>query len=139
MGDYFKSKYSLSFANGTTACTALLYSLGVKRNSKILVSKLTFPSVISTILRIGAIPIFLDFDKNLQIKDNFDINEIKNADFILITHAYGLPQKIEIVKSILALNNKMILIEDISHAQGKALMKMIGTFGKGSLCKATKQ
>ena len=26
---YFGSKYALSFSNGTTACTALLYALGV--------------------------------------------------------------------------------------------------------------
>ena len=130
---YFGSKYALSFSNGTTACTALLYSLGVKKNSKIIISKLTFPSVISSILRIGAIPVYLDFDKNLQIKENINSNKIINADFFLITHAYGLPQKIEIIKSILNLNKKLILIEDISHAQGAIINnKMAGTLGEGS-------
>ena len=130
---YFGSKYALSFSNGTTACTALLYSLGVKKNSKIIISKLTFPSVISSILRIGAIPVYLDFDKNLQIKENINSNKIINADFFLITHAYGLPQKIEIIKSILNLNKKLILIEDISHAQGAIINnKMVGTLGEGS-------
>ena len=38
--------------------------------------------------------------------------------------------KIEIVKSILALNNKMILIEDISHAQGASIVKNDWNFGK---------
>jgi hypothetical protein len=28
---YFGSKYALTFSNGTTACNALLYSLGVKK------------------------------------------------------------------------------------------------------------
>ena len=37
---YFGSKYALTFSNGTTACTALLYSLSVKKGSKVLISKL---------------------------------------------------------------------------------------------------
>ena len=45
----------------------LLYAVGLKKNSKIIIAKLTFPSVISSILRIGTIPIYLEFDK-LQIK-----------------------------------------------------------------------
>ena len=133
VSNYFGSKYALSFSNGTTACTALLYSLGVKKNSKIIISKLTFPSIISSILRIGAIPVYLDFDKNLEIKENISNEKILDADFFLITHVYGLPQKMERIKSILALNKKLILIEDISHAQGAIINnKKAGTLGEGS-------
>ena len=131
---YFGSKYALTFSNGTTACTALLYSLSVKKGSKVLISKLTFPSVISSILRIGATPVYLDVNKDLQIKKDIDYEyKIKSCDFFLITHVYGIPQKIEIIKSILDLNKKLILIEDISHAQGAISdNKMVGTLGKGS-------
>ena len=133
ISNFFKSKYALSFSNGTTACTALLYALGVKKNSKIIISKLTFPSIISSILRIGAIPIYLDFDKDLQIKNNIDKNKINDADYFLITHAYGIPQNLKIINSILDLNKKLILIEDISHAQGAVINnQMVGTLGKGS-------
>ncbi len=133
VSNYFGVKHAVSFSNGTTACTALLYSMGVKKNSKIIISKLTFPSVVSSILRIGAIPIFLDFDKNFQIKENINNDKILSSDFFLITHAYGLPHKIENIKSILNLNKKLILIEDISHAQGAKINNlMVGTFGDGS-------
>ncbi len=133
VSNYFGTKYALSFSNGTTACTALLYSLGVKKNSKIIISKLTFPSVISSILRIGAVPVYLDFDKDLQIKQNIERDKILGADFFLITHVYGLPQKINIIRSIQALNKKLILIEDISHAQGAMINNsMVGTLGEGS-------
>ena len=132
-GNYFGSKYALSFSNGTTACIALLYSLGVKKNSKIIISKLTFPSIISSILRIGAIPVYLDFDKNLQIKENIKKNEILSADFLLITHVYGLPQRMDRIRYILNLNKKLLLIEDISHAQGAIIdNQMVGTLGEGS-------
>lgn len=132
-GNYFGSKYALSFSNGTTACTALLYSLGVKKNSKIIISKLTFPSVISSILRIGGIPVYLDFDKDLQIKENTNSDKILAADFLLITHVYGLPQRMDKIKTILDLNKKLLLIEDISHAQGAIVNnQMVGTLGEGS-------
>lgn len=132
--NFFRSKYALSFSNGTTACTALLYSIGVKKNSKVIISKLTFPSVISSILRLGAIPVYLDFDKNLQIsKEDIKKKKILDADFLLITHLYGIPQKIEIIRSILDLNKKLLLIEDISHAQGAIINDQIaGTLGEGS-------
>lgn len=132
VSDYFGSKYALSFSNGTTACTALLYALGVKKNKKVIISKLTFPSIISCILRIGAIPIYLDFDKNLQIK--FDTNNklIHEADFILITHAYGIAQDYDRINIIRKLNSKIVLLEDISHAQGaKNNNKLVGTEGLG--------
>ena len=111
-----------------------MYSVGVKKGSKIIISKLTFPSVISSILRIGGKPIFLDFNKDLQIKYNQEDSKIiKECDFLLITHAYGIPQNFEIINSILTLNNKLILIEDVSHAQGAKIdNKMLGTLGKGS-------
>ena len=133
VSNYFNSKFALSFSNGTTACTALLYSIGVKKNSKIIISKLTFPSVISSILRIGALPIYLDFDKNFQIKGDVNREKILSSDFFLITHAYGLPQNMDNIRSILNLNKKLILIEDISHAQGaKTNSLMVGTLGEGS-------
>jgi dTDP-4-amino-4,6-dideoxygalactose transaminase len=129
---YFGSKYALTFSNGTTACTALLYSLGVKKGSRVLVSKLTFPSVVSTILRIGAKPVYLDFDKDLQI-DNNDNHKVQSSEFILITHAYGIPQNFKIIESILSLNKNLILIEDVSHAQGAiSNNKLVGTLGDGS-------
>ena len=130
---YFGSKYALTFSNGTTACASLLYAVGLKKNSKIIISKLTFPSVISSILRIGAIPIYLDFDKDLQIKKNFNQNIILEAEFILITHAYGLPQDYNIIKSIKNINQNLIMIEDISHAQGAiSNNKYVGNEGLGS-------
>ena len=87
---YFDSKYALTFSNGTTACNALLYSVGVRKGSKIIISKLTFPSVISSILRIGGKPIFLDFNKDLQIKYNQEDSKIiKECDLLFRTKFFN--------------------------------------------------
>ena len=124
---FFNTKYSLTFSNGTTALNAILYSIGVKKNSKVLISKLSFPSVISSILRIGALPQYLDFDHNLQIILPDEL-KIKNSQYLLITHAYGIPQNISMIRKFLKINPKLILIEDISHAQGaKIENNFVGT------------
>lgn len=126
---FFNTKYSLTFSNGTTALNTILYSIGVKKNSKILISKLSFPSVISSILRIGAVPQYLDFDHNLQIALPDEL-KIKNSQYLLITHAYGIPQKISTIKKFLSINPSLIIIEDISHAQGaKVENNFVGTLG----------
>ena len=55
------------------------------------------------------------------------------AEFILITHAYGLPQDYNIIKSIKNINQNLIMIEDISHAQGAiSNNKYVGNEGLGS-------
>ena len=126
---FFNTKYSLTFSNGTTALSTILYSIGVNKNSKVLISKLSFPSVISSILRIGAIPQYLDFDHNLQIALPDEL-KIKNSQYLLITHAYGIPQKISTIKKFLSINPSLIIIEDISHAQGaKVENNFVGTLG----------
>lgn len=129
---FFNIRYALTFSNGTTALNAILYSVGVKKKSKVLISKLSFPSVISSILRLGAIPIYLDFDKNLQIIKS-DKKEILNANFLLITHTFGIPQNMQIINEFLKINPKLILIEDISHSQGAKIENFFaGTLGHAS-------
>ena len=129
---FFNIKYALTFSNGTTALNAILYSVGVKKKSKVLISKLSFPSVISSILRLGAIPIYLDFDKNLQIK-KLDKKEILNANFLLITHTFGIPQNMLLINKFLEINPELILIEDISHSQGAKIENFFaGTLGVAS-------
>jgi len=113
---YFNMKYAITFPNGTTACSVMLHAIGVKKNSKVLVSKLTFPSIISSILKTGGSPIFLDFDKNLQIK--IEKNKVLEAKYIILTHAYGFPQRKEIIDKLLSINPSIIIAEDISHSQG---------------------
>ncbi len=132
LSNFFDCEFATSFSNGTTACSMLLYAIGVKKNSKVIISKLTFPSVITSILKIGAKPIFVDFNKDLQI-EIFERDLIINADYLLITHAYGIPQNYKSIKNILNINQKLILIEDISHAQGATFEgNKIGTLGLAS-------
>jgi len=132
IANFFNVKYALSFSNGTTAFIAILYAIGVKRNNKILISKLSFPSIISSILRLGAIPIYLDFDKDFQIK-KIDKEKILEAQYLIITHAFGIPQNKNTIDYFLNINPRLIIIEDISHSQGAK----IDNNPTGSMCLAS--
>ena len=46
---YFGSKYALTFSNEQPHVS--YYAVGLKKNNEIIISKLTFPSVISSILK----------------------------------------------------------------------------------------
>ncbi len=111
----FNSKYALTFSSGTGAFYASVLSLGLKDGSKILVSRMTFPSVLN-ILKILKYKIyFFDVDKQFQpILKNID-SDI-NYDLIIVTHPFGFFcnfEKLKIFK-----NDKTKLIFDCSHSQG---------------------
>ncbi len=126
---YFNKKFAITFSNGTTACKAALYSIGLKKDSKILLSRITFPSIISAILLTGCKPIFMSFDKNLQFILP-DRETILSCNYFLITHAYGYPVDREIVEKIKEINPKIKIIEDISHSQGaKSGNTQVGSLG----------
>tara|TARA_Y100000816_G_scaffold283002_1_gene259352 strand:- start:5075 stop:6184 length:1110 start_codon:yes stop_codon:yes gene_type:complete len=126
---YFKSKYCLTFSNGTTAATSLFYACGIKENSLVLISKLSFPSIISLLLNLRCKIVYLDVDKNLQVILPED-DVLDKADFIILTHAYGFPQNINTINKLNFKNIK--IIEDFSHSQGAKIEdKFTGTIGLG--------
>lgn len=132
VSNYFNSKFCLTFSSGTLAARTLLVACGVKKGSKILMSKLSFPSVVTSALQIGANIEFLDFDNNLQIKN---ISKLKKpeVDYLLVTHVYGFPQNMDNISKFLENNKNIKLMEDCSHAQGaKFKNNYVGTFGVGS-------
>ena len=95
--------------------THLFCLFGLNAGSKILVSRMTFPSVLN-ILKILKLNIyFLTLDKHFQPIIN-DIDVEIDYDLIIITHPFGFFcnfEKLNIFK-----NNKTKLIFDCSHSQG---------------------
>ena len=126
---YFNSNFSLTFSNGTTAAASLIAASGIKEGSVVLISKISFPSIISILLYSRATIIFLDVDRDLQIKIP-DEKILDKAEFSIITHAYGYPQKGDIIQAFK--NRNIRIIEDFSHAQGaKIENKYAGTIDIG--------
>ena len=61
------SKYVVPTVNGTSALHISLKLAGVKRNEEVIVSTLTYIATINSITYIGASPIFMDVEENLNI------------------------------------------------------------------------
>ena len=110
----FNSKYCLTFSSGTTAFYASLLSLNLKKNSKILISSLTFPSVIKTLKKFGFDIYYFDIDRNFKIISQNTEN--LKFDLLIMTCPYGFYINFEILKSYLNKGAKTIL--DASHSQG---------------------
>ena len=113
----FNAKYCLSFANATIATQTAMRSIGLEKKSKILVSKICFPSTFISILRSGFEPVIADFDKDL----NVDLNEkILNADIkaFCISHIFGYPIDIKNIEKLKKNFQNIKIISDCSHAHG---------------------
>jgi dTDP-4-amino-4,6-dideoxygalactose transaminase len=113
----FKSKYSLSFSSGSAAGFSAISSLGQKKNSIAFVSKLSFPSTLVSLLELNYKIYYLDFDKNFNTFLSSKLNNI-NPNLVVLTHAFGFPAGINILKKLKKKNKNLKIIFDCSHAQG---------------------
>lgn len=111
----YNSKFSLTFSSGTAAFYASILSLNLEKGSNVLLSRMTFPSVITIIKNLNLNINFFDIDKNFQPILNTSKNNI-NYKLIIITHPFGFFCDFNKLKSLM--NSKTKLIFDSSHAQG---------------------
>ena len=83
-------------------------------------TNIIFPSIYSVLtryIRSENIKI-LNCNENLKLDLNKNIEQIKRLDYLLLTFAYGYPYNFELVNKIFSINDKIILIYDLSHCQG---------------------
>jgi len=125
---YIGSKFGLTFCNGTSAFEATLFALGVEKNSEVLMTGLTFNSVVMSVLQNGYNPKFVGFDENLNIQlQDSDVTE--STKIILISHLFGIPQNMDNILAF-ARKHSLKVIEDCSHAHGAEFKgQKVGAFG----------
>jgi perosamine synthetase len=124
-------KHAISVANGTAALDIAIEAIGIKKNDEIIVPSFTIISCILQVLRVGAVPVFVDAD---PITWNMDIKQIESkindkTKAIMVVHIYGLPVDMEPVLDICKSYN-LRLIEDSAEMIGQTYMdKPCGSFG----------
>ena len=59
-----KSKYAVAITNGTDALRLALFIMGIKANDEVLVPSLTFVGTVNAIAHLGAVPNFVDVERN---------------------------------------------------------------------------
>lgn len=129
--NYIGSKYAIALSNGTVALETALYAIGIEKGDEVILPNFTIVSCLNSIIKLGAIPIFVDVDKNhWNIDHNLIEKKItKRTKAIIVCHIFGHPAEI---KKIIQIRNKynIKVIEDCAESHGAEYKgKKIGNFG----------
>lgn len=137
LAKYTGAKYTAAFTSGTAAIHLGLIMLGVKAGDEVICQSFTFSASANPIAYQGAIPVFVDSEKETwnmspeflreAIKDG--ISRGKKAKAIIPVHLYGMPANMPEIMSI-ANEFEIPVIEDAAEGLGSHIeRKYLGTFG----------
>ena len=130
-----KSNFAVAITNGTDALRLALFILGVEPNDEVLVPSLTFVGTVNAISHLGAIPNFIDVEKNKYcvcpkklekylnstciIKKSISYNKYsgRRIKAIVPVHLFGNPAKLSDINKI-AKKWNLNVIEDAAEALG---------------------
>jgi len=129
---YHDAKHGVAVANGTVAIELALLAAGVRPGDEVLVPALTFIASAGAIVRIGAIPIFVDMSPGAgSISPEGIIAALtERTRAIVVVHYGGYPVDLDAI-SVIAHEHKLALIEDCAHAQGSEWKgRKVGAIGQ---------
>lgn len=116
---YHDAKYGLAVSNGTVALECALRAAGIKAGDEVLVPALTFVASATSIAYIGAIPVFVDVDRetfNISA-DAMEAAVTPKTKAAVVVHNGGYPVDMDAVKAV-AKKHNLKIIEDSAHAHG---------------------
>jgi dTDP-4-amino-4,6-dideoxygalactose transaminase len=133
------AKYAVALGNGTLALDLALKALDVGTGDEVIVTPRTFLASVSSVVTVGATPVFADVDLNSQ---NIEADEIEKVltpktKAVVVVHLAGMPADMD---SIMALSKKhgFFVIEDCAQAHGATYkgqsVGSIGHIGAWSFC-----
>ena len=134
--DLFKKHLNVKYAIATSSCTGALhmglFALNIGKNDEVIIPDINWISVASTIVHLGAKPIFVDI-----LPDTWciDPNKVKAAitdktKAIIAVHLYGNLCEMDEILNIGKKHN-IPIIEEAAHAIGSSYHdKKPGTIGK---------
>lgn len=145
------SKYAVAMVNGTAALQIVLECSGIKTGEEVISQSLTFAATTAAIVHSGAVPVFVDVDRdtmglspaslrsfleaNTVMKDGCCINRTSGRPIraVVPVHIFGHPAHIEEICSICD-EYRLLLIEDAAESLGSWRNgKHTGTFGLASI------
>lgn len=133
LANYVNVGHAAALSAGTAAIHLGLKALGIKRGDIVFCQSLTFSATANPIIYEGAIPVFIDSEKDTW---NMDPKALRKAfekytpKAVVVVHLYGTPAKMDEIVSICEEHNVPIL-EDAAESLGATFNdKQTGTFGK---------
>jgi len=124
---YVNKKHAISVTSGSTALEAAINALGIKEGDEVILPTFTIISCVAPLIRIGAIPVFIDSDPETW---NMDVTKIEEkittqTKAIMAVHIFGMPVDMDPL-TIIAKKHNLLIIEDAAQA--------IGLEYKGNIC-----
>jgi dTDP-4-amino-4,6-dideoxygalactose transaminase len=123
--------YAVAIANGTLALNVAFQAIGIGSGDEVIVTSRSFIASVSSIVDIGATPVFVDIDldsQNITPETILEKITIKTKAIVCV-HLAGWPCEMD---KIMELANKfnLYVIEDCAQAHGaKYKGKSVGSFG----------
>jgi len=129
--EFSGSIYAVALGNGTLALDVAFKALNIADGDEVIVTSRTFIASVSSIVNVGATPIFVDVDQSTQ---NITPNTIRSAitdrtKSIVCVHLAGWPCEMDKIMDI-ANEHGLYVIEDCAQAHGaKYKGKSVGSIG----------
>ena len=127
---YVGAKYCLGLNSGTDALMMSLWATGISKGDEVITSPISFIASASSIIHLGAKPVFVDVKEDLNIDPDLIEKAItKKTKAIMPVHWTGRICDMNKIKKI-AKKYKLLVIEDAAQAMGSySNKKHAGTFG----------
>ena len=128
--DYCGVKYAVGVCNGTVALHLALRCLGIGKGDEVIIPDFTMIATAFSVCYTGAMPVFVDADKNTW---NIDASKIEEkisprTKAIMPVHIFGNPCDMATIQQIAA-RYDLFIIEDAAEAHGATYQeKKTGSF-----------
>jgi len=125
-----KVKYCIGLNSGTDALLMALSQINIKKNDEIITVSHTYIASVSSIVHVGAKPVYVDIGEDFNIDPSLIEKKItKRTKAILIVHLNGRCCRMDEIIAI-SKKYKLPIIEDCAQSLGsKYKNKYSGTFG----------
>jgi dTDP-4-amino-4,6-dideoxygalactose transaminase len=133
------ARYAVALANGTVALDAALLALGIGAGDEVVVTSRTFLASASSIVTVGATPVFADVDCDSQNIIAETVAQVfsPRTRAIVCVHLAGWPCDMDSIMA-LAREHNLFVIEDCAQAHGARYkgrsVGSIGHVGAWSFC-----
>lgn len=133
------TEYAVALANGTVALDVALLALGIVPGDEVIVTPRTFLASVSSIVNVGAVPVFAEVDRNSQNITAETISAVLSprSRAVICVHLAGWPCEMGPIMT-LAAEHGLKVIEDCAQAHGARYkgrpVGSIGHIGAWSFC-----
>lgn len=128
---YIGVSYAQSVFNGTVSLEAILRALGIGFGDEVIVPPYTFVATVTSVLAVGATPIFADIDPRTNCIDPKRAEEAitERTKAIIPVHISGTPADMDAIDEI-ARRHGLAVVEDAAQAHGSEWRsKRVGSLG----------